>query len=1015
MAKRIRSEAVPEIKETKALVLASAAASDSVSGEEERKRETKTILTVLEAATPSSYHALLRKMPIQLIGSMFEFLNLYETARFLYATGRLGRDTLKNVYQSMLQINLFTSHGAGQKSTVERKFRGRDWQLVSNWPVGQPVFARLSNQVRIVRVHLLESIALDWVSPSSTDTLSILQSPRLEIIDFQMRVNHHEFNDAVFEKASGKKNLREFRWINPNASIHDEAIKPFLASVPALEILEIRFQAHDYLDDNTLTKSFRLLPRLRAVQIPVFDMDRNWISVLAQSCPLLELVDVTTRLGLAGWFAVRRAGLDDDHVVGNMAALGSLFASCAHLLCLTSTCISDASMVHWKRSSETDEWQLHVMGYDFRRRNFWTVGQLILASPMPLIHLDVTNVVVVRKLQQELTRVLRDNSQVRIRSLHISSGKGGHAADWPDAKRPWVDEKQMMNYRELWVPRGLIRVHLEPASWPGSRRKMILEVDTLPARPTGREITAQLPPPPRPYWRLTAIDVNYKSFMPFLISEKWMPVTELVYEAGRADAQELGGGEEAIWTPKDMFRFLLENSEKEMLRKVLLDGGRVGQLSSPPPVYDSKTSRVLKRDPGWKAIRNRIISAKSRVQLDPSIFLFHNLEELDLGGEPVVYNVDPDEYGQSQMLLTRAQMPHLTMFGATFPKRLIPSAHWLVWRGMIRLSFRDDLQMCDLNSSHNVARTKQILPPQEEMKAGFNDQSLVQLLEQNPRLESLWIDLVYSHLTTLEHIRSDTLVELALRLNREDIHTDELVALQKRCPRLTRLQIQLLDTTETKTETKAETKEKDDAPFLLINNNTDKTRALEFVIIAPQSGFRRDDTNIDFFTTPLLERKQTAHPPPSSSGKISFRDQEALIQTLKKVQKMAHDWTSQSPSRRTKDRWANELVQAQIDRDVQSIHRDMDRRLLVRQWQQQNIFIVPSSVSDVLAHPLLWQQQVDFIHRARRHHQPFVLRHVDSRGRVSEASVSSRGHVTVTGQADGSRLERRIDQWVQSQ
>ncbi len=75
-------------------------------------------------------------LPLPLLGRAFEFLNWFETVRFLVATGRMGQGVLRTAYRSQLVVNF---------GPRER------WLLIRETLA--PLLQPLTGNIRVLRLH----------------------------------------------------------------------------------------------------------------------------------------------------------------------------------------------------------------------------------------------------------------------------------------------------------------------------------------------------------------------------------------------------------------------------------------------------------------------------------------------------------------------------------------------------------------------------------------------------------------------------------------------------------------------------------------------------------------------------------------------------------------------------------------------------------------------------------------------------------------------------------------------
>ncbi len=244
-----------------------------------------------------------------------------------------------------------------------------------------------------------------------------MQSPELEVFEITQTADAHEaFLDAYLMLVRHKTKLRVFRFASAVQSVSAAAFTAILGQKESLQVLEIRHSSRrDRLFVEVVVKALPLLLRLRQLSLTC-DWDASVLTALAQHCPDMESIDLSTITGPFHQFA------HQAYDGALWTALRALWPARPKLrrLALTETMHNYGRSVVWRRSDDDGQpWTLAMAAND--SHHSFTDDESTLAmvhsSPQPLA-LEL----IVNDMEFMLDRLLRwaaTTPKVRVRSMQI--------------------------------------------------------------------------------------------------------------------------------------------------------------------------------------------------------------------------------------------------------------------------------------------------------------------------------------------------------------------------------------------------------------------------------------------------------------------------------------------------------------------------------------------------------------------------------------------------------------------
>lgn len=380
-----------------------------------------------------------RDIPMAVYGLVFGFLNLWEITRFLYATGRIGRDTLFHAFRSQLVVN----------------FGPPDWALMRNEDAMNRLLDRLADRVQVVRIHMPEatltySMTIRWVR--------LFRSADLEIIDIRFR-HGSQFNSTAYLEREMPR-LRVLQWESQESYVDNRVLARLLPSCIRLQELRLRFQDLNFIGDDVLKTALPYLTALRLLSCPVSSLHPWWFDdALSLHCPLLEHIEFDHYDVVSPWATA-----------GTRLGLQRLLTRCHRLVYFCSREQDGTGQVCWSRHQPGAVWTLTLTGATWLHmpeHEGITLSMLFATTGVDPVNDAVSGQVKLdvqtekpRRLLAWLLEASRQHERFRVQSLTLRHPKTG--GDWVDLQRGWLEPAILRHVVALWIPRGLERLWLYP-------------------------------------------------------------------------------------------------------------------------------------------------------------------------------------------------------------------------------------------------------------------------------------------------------------------------------------------------------------------------------------------------------------------------------------------------------------------------------------------------------------------------------------------------------------------------
>ncbi len=933
-----------------------------------------TARELVEAVVPPTAHRWLRRIPTQVYGLLFGYLHFWEIARFLYASGRLGRGVLQTAYRSQLVLNF---------GDVDRRI------LTTHPSLFASLTRRMADRVTAIRIHLPDV----WLEAGDTERWSALfHSDDLEIVDIRFHSGGHEDGWAPYWPAlvQHAQRLHTFQWESlggpSGAYLLSELVAQLLQAAPQLEILRLSYRNDMFLGPLDVSKRLRCVPRLRILSCPVWSLNTRWFDHLGTSCPQLERVEFTS------WEALAQLGgwIHERNFSAKLRAWQATLVGCPHLVFFSTKQgrREDVGEVVWQRPDPSAAWTTTFIGLMWdhverqtqipcRRRLIEATAGVAPVSTRPLLP-DINVDLQTERPRQMLFQFIDSATQhttLRWRSIVFRYADG---FSWPDEGRPWMQAPHISGVIAQLVPRGLNRLWYDPHE---NELRDLLDDEFPIYLKIDREAGDD-------QWALRVASISHDTLEPLLDAKQWTPGwSTFEYEAGRLLHDPLRG-----WLPDRLYAFLA--GQTHPLRVLRLGHQR------PYRPYDPGHERR------WQEPEYVTFEAPS----------FRNLEVLDTGNGLIGM--------RPALWITWGQhMRHLRSL-STVVHGAITKDDWLRWEGLTTLRVRQYvLENPEADYGLRSAGWPERIDPE-----WIDNHTLDILCRHNAELEVLALDLHQTGITRIDTLELKRLRVLHLTLATPSVTTEQLARLKRQCPRLVRVSIRLAPSEEQKGVTQPPTTAEAAYPFLQafapggnpeFNPEDDEEKRPDETELEYQRRRRAppiDPRRTELGTIPWgseitpelfsawqlwnsTDRERRASrlwshglvyaPPTAGVFKETATQrtatawpvgQKALVpvrdQVLKRLQQLDRDavaWNARHPpssSERVQfDKWHREIVREQRHVQERLVVSEMEQRWQVRWKRTRGCLVIPPRRQ----YPDLWQAQVRLARQWGREGRRFVL------------------------------------------